>query len=370
MKQSQSTENAEWDAPYVIGVTTMSIYCFPWCKGRPKPENTVRFETRAEAEQAGYRPCKSCCSTLPPGAWEDHKHELKLFVSGPFSFEQNVSYMSRSTNECLFQIKDGNIYKALSIEDETPVVEIRADDEQTITVRFLGDTTPARKWVRAAVARYVRDWLDLDTDLLPFYEMAQTDALLRQAIVSFRGLRTIGIPDLFEALSWGIIGQQINLAFAYTLKRRLVETYGRRIECEGETYWIFPTPQQITGLTVQDMEPLRMTVKKCEYLIHVAGLIAEGKLTKTQLLGAGSAKAAEKTLTQIRGIGPWTAHYVLMRCLRFPSAFPIDDVGLHNAIKHVLSMDRKPMKAEILELSAGWTNWESYATFYLWRFLY
>ncbi|MNJ35231.1 DNA-3-methyladenine glycosylase [compost metagenome] len=113
-----------------------------------------------------------------------------------------------------------------------------------------------------------------------------------------------------------------------------------------------------------------MTVKKCEYLIGAAQLIADGTLTKEILLEAGSAGRAEEILVSIRGIGPWTANYVLMRCLRIPSAFPIDDVGLHNAIKKLTGSERKPTKREIRKLSAAWTDWEAYATFYLWRFLY
>jgi DNA-3-methyladenine glycosylase II len=99
---------------------------------------------------------------------------------------------------------------------------------------------------------------------------------------------------------------QINLAFAYTLKRRLVENFGRRVDCEGKHYWLFPTPQDIASLTAQDLAGLQMSVKKCEYLIGVAHLIVDGKLTLE----------------------------------------------------------------EIKRLASNWTNWESYATFYLWRFLY
>lgn len=365
-----STTDPDWDAPYFTGVTTMKIYCFPWCRGRPKPENTIRFESRAEAEQAGYRSCKNCCSTLPQGSWEDNKQELTLFVPKEFSFAENMKYLSNAPNECLFHIKDQRIYKAIPIEQETPIVEISANHDNVMSIRFLGGTTPTRKWVRAAVARYVRDWFDLDTDLLPFYDLAKTDVLLQRAVNEFNGLRNVGIPDLFEAICWGIIGQQINLTFAYTLKRRLVENFGRHVECDKEQYWIFPTPHEIAALTVADLDVLRMTVKKCEYLIGVARLIVEGKLTKELLLHARDYKKAEKMLVQIRGIGPWTANYVLMRCLRIPSAFPLDDVGLHNAIKHLMGTENKPTKEEILQLSSAWTNWESYATFYLWRFLY
>lgn len=302
--------------------------------------------------------------------WEDHIHEIRLLVPNEFSFSENLKYLLRSSNECLFHIKNDRIYKALMIEQETTVIEISTDHSHKLVVRFLGDTAPSRKSVRAEVARYVRDWFDLDRDLRPFYRMAKTDPLLKNAVESFYGLRTIGISDLFEAISWGIIGQQINLTYAYTLKRRLVEHFGRQIQCEGETYWIFPTPEEISALSVEDLDVLRMTVKKCEYLIAVAKLISEGTLTKIQLLQANDHKKAEKMLVNIRGIGPWTANYVLMRCLRYPSAFPIDDVGLHNAIKHITGSERKPTKAEILQFSTTWTNWESYATFYLWRFLY
>lgn len=301
---------------------------------------------------------------------EKNNNELKIFVPKEFNFEENLKYLSRAPNECLFLIKERRLYKALPIEEETLLIEISADQENVMNIRFIDDTAPSSEWKRAAVVRYVREWFDLDRDLLPFYEMAKTDILLNGAVDSFYGLRLMGIPDLFEAICWGIIGQQINLTFAYTLKRRLVESFGRLVEYNGDDYWIFPTPNDIAALSVEDLVGLRMTVKKCEYLIDVARLMVEGKLTKMQLLNAENVKSAEKMLVKIRGIGPWTANYVLMRCLRFPSAFPIDDVGLHNAIKHLIGTENKPTKEEIVRLAANWTGWESYATFYLWRFLY
>jgi DNA-3-methyladenine glycosylase II len=311
-----------------------------------------------------------CYSGLPQGSWEDLQQEIKLIVPKEFSFAENMKYLSKSPNECMFHIKNHRIYKVVPIEQETPLIEIRADHEDALTIRFVGNTTPSRKWVRAAVARYVREWFDLETDLRPFYDLARNDILLQKAVSKFYGLRLIGIPDLFEALCWGIIGQQINLAFAYTLKRRFVETFGRHVEWEGERYWIFPSPQEIAALTVNDLARLQMTTRKSEYLIGVAQLISEGKLTKELLMGTGDHKKAEKMLVNIRGIGPWTANYVLMRCLRIPSAFPIDDVGLHNAMKHLMGSANKPSKEEILKRFSRWTNWEAYATFYLWRFLY
>lgn len=301
--------------------------------------------------------------------WQDYTKKLRVFVPVEFSFDENLNYLSRSTNECLFKIQDHRVYKAVPLTEETPIIEISMEHKDFLTIRFLEDTPPSTLG-RAAVAHYVREWFDLDRDLVPFYEVAQNDNLLKKAVDSFYGLRIMGIPDLFEALCWGILGQQINLTFAYTLKRRLVEKFGRYVEHGGEKYWLFPSPTDIASLKVEDLVGLRMTVKKCEYLITVAQLMASEKLTKDLLLNSGNLKSAEKMLVKVRGIGPWTANYVLMRCLRFPDAFPIDDVGLHNALKLLLGTETKPSKEAILKLAANWLGWESYATFYLWRFLY
>ncbi|WP_413229458.1 hypothetical protein [Heyndrickxia sporothermodurans] len=60
----------------------------------------------------------------------------------------------------------------------------------------------------------------------------------------------------------------------------------------------------------------------------------------------------------------------MMKCLNHPSAFPIADVGLHNALKVQLQLERKPTIEEINEFAANWEGWQAYATFYLWRSLY
>jgi DNA-3-methyladenine glycosylase II len=302
--------------------------------------------------------------------WEINNDELKLSLPEEFNFEENINYLARNSNECLFHIKNNRVYKAIPIGAETLIIEVSSEDGNYLIIRFLSESMQTTTAIHAEVVRYVREWFDLDRDISPFYSMAMEDPLLGPAVDSFYGLRIIGIPDLFEALCWGILGQQINLSFAYTLKRRLVEKFGRSVVHDGITYWVFPLPEDIAGLQVEELESLRMTKKKSEYLIGVAQLMVEEKLTKEKLLNLSNHKDAEKMLVKIRGIGPWTANYVLMRCLRYPSAFPIDDVGLHNAIKHRLGKELKPTKEEIIKLAVNWTNWESYATFYLWRYLY
>ena len=86
-------------------------------------------------------------------------------------------------------------------------------------------------------------------------------------------------------------------------------------------------------------------------------------------LCCGDFEAAKKQLLSIRGVGPWTANYVLMRCLGASHAFPIEDVGLHNAIKRQLGMAEKPNREAIEKIANSIPGWGSYLAFYLYRSL-
>ncbi|BFT75667.1 DNA-3-methyladenine glycosylase family protein [Paenibacillus sp. P36] len=303
--------------------------------------------------------------------WSKQTSSFTLPLPEPFRYEQNLGYLTRSTNECLFHVDNSDIYKLLLVGDNRVLIAVNSEDNLQLRISVLSSTdTPVTPALLEHVARYVWEWFDLSTDLAPFYALAEHDPLLDQVTQDFYGLRLLGIPDLFEAMSWGIMGQQINLAFAYTLKRRLVETFGTRLDWQGRTYWAFPAPERIAGLAPEALTALQFTGKKAEYLIGVAQMMAEGRLAKEQLLKMNDFAAMEKELLSIRGIGPWTANYVLMRCLRNAAAFPIADVGLHNALKHVLGLDEKPTLPHIRQLAENWKGWEAYATFYLWRVLY
>ncbi|WP_336634599.1 DNA-3-methyladenine glycosylase [Lysinibacillus fusiformis] len=301
--------------------------------------------------------------------WHEVKNGIAITLPEHFNMIANLGYLSREKNECMYEIENDSITKVISIGGIRSLVQINVINNKQMIVQFLNESSPIERWQREEIVKFIDEWFDLNNDLTPFYELAKEDSLLEGPARSFYGLRVIGIPDLFEALCWGVLGQQINLAFAYTLKRKFVEKFGDFIEWNGKKYWVFPSYERIAQLTPSDLADIKMTVKKSEYIVGIAKLMASGELSKEKLMKMDF-KDAEKSLIKIRGVGPWTANYVLMRCLRFQTAFPIDDVGLINSIKLLQNMNRKPTKDEISELSLPWKNWESYATFYLWRVLY
>ena len=292
---------------------------------------------------------------------------VELQLPEHFSLPETLGYLARSADECLFSVEGGRVHRLLRVENTSVLAEIDGGAGR-LRIRFPA-CERVEESVQAEAARCVREWFDLDRDLAPFYRRMERCPLMKDLALEHRGLRVVGVTDLFEALCWAIMGQQIHLPFAYALKRRFVESYGGRRQWNGRTYWEFPLPEAIAGLAVEDLIKRKFTRRKSEYILGVAKRMAEGALSKSGLMGAGDFRTAERELLKIRGVGPWTAHYVLMRCLRDPAAFPVADAGLQNAVKKRLHLDRKPTVDELRELAARWSGWEAYATFYLWRSL-
>lgn len=299
--------------------------------------------------------------------WKDHENYIEIISPLEFNFKECLVYLDRSKLECLHKVTNSEVYKALKFDEISVIVKISAI-KNVIKVEFLNGVSS--RVLRERTARYIYDMFDLSTDLTNFYEIAKEDEILSILIKRYYGLRIIKMEDLFEAISWAIMGQQINLNFAYTLKKRLVESYGEKITYEGEDYFIFPTPDRISMLSIEELRELQFTSRKAEYIIGIAKLFSEKKLSKEELSLEKNYDNLLKKLVAIRGIGNWTADYVIMKCFNFNTAFPIADVGIHNALKNILNLGEKPKIDYIEKLAEKWKGWEAYATFYLWRSLY
>lgn len=351
-----------------IGVKTTRIYCLPGCPARaPLPQNVIYFKTALQAERHGFRPCKRCFPDFPYGKWFDDGASVLLKPPKEYDFLQCLKFLARSPLEPCHAIENGAVLKLEKFEGKPVLIKARWRDDKYICIDFL--TPRPKKSIRARIAKYVWDWFDLNTDLRPFYRMAQNDPVLKNITAKFYGLRILTIADLFEALCWAIIGQQINLHFAYTLKKRFVESFGENISFDKKTYYLFPSPQTVAQQAAVDLRRLQFTGKKAEFIIELAKKVKAGDLSKEKLLAEDGFKAAGKKMMLLRGVGQWTADYVSLRCLKDPSAFPVADVGLQNAVKQQLGLSKKPSADDIVKLSDRWQNWQAYATFYLWASL-
>ena len=266
----------------------------------------------------------------------------------------------------LHKIKDGYLIKLLKIDEEMILCKIEAE-HKVIKVEFLSGK-PSYEG-REEIAKYIWEWFDLDQNLEEFYSIASEDKILSPLVKRYYGLRIVGMPDLFEALVWAIIGQQINLNFAYTLKKRFVQDFGESIVFENETYWVFPSYDKIAQIEVDELRNHQFTTRKAEYIIGIAKAMTTNEISKEALLNQQDFEKIKQSLMALRGVGAWSADYVLMKCFHDNSSYPVGDVGLQNSFKSILGLDRKPTSEEMYEYARAWKGWEAYATFYLWRSL-
>jgi 3-methyladenine DNA glycosylase/8-oxoguanine DNA glycosylase len=177
------------------------------------------------------------------------------------------------------------------------------------------------------------------------------------------GLRVLLTLDPFEALVWAILGQQVNLAFAYALWRDLIRLAGLP---GPEGLIAHPDAPRVAALRVEDLQALRCSRRKAEYLLHAATEVAAGRL---RLQDRPTATGAVRDLLALRGCGPWTAQYVLMRGLGFRDCVPVGDAGLTLALQRWFELEARPDGPETLRLMAPFAPHRSLATFHLWSSL-
>ncbi|MCE7873926.1 DNA-3-methyladenine glycosylase 2 family protein [bacterium CPR1] len=156
------------------------------------------------------------------------------------------------------------------------------------------------------------------------------------------GLRVPGAFDPFEMALRAVLGQQVSVRAATTLAGRLVARYGG----------FFPGPQMLAEEDPEEIASLGLPRARARSLVSLAGKVASGEL---RLDGSQPLQETLSKLESLPGIGPWTSHYVALRALHWPDAFPQTDLGV-----------RKLLGPKALELAERWRPWRSYAVMHLW----
>jgi DNA-3-methyladenine glycosylase II len=290
---------------------------------------------------------------------------INITAPAEFDYEQNLQFLKRSSKEVLHRVEEDGVVKLLNVNGEHVLFKVKKSGKGLI-IEFLNSIPSVH--TQEHIRNFVREWFDLETDLIPFYKLAKKDELLKDLVKKHYGYRIIGQPDLFESLVWAVLGQQINLQFAYTLKQRFVESFGERLSWNNQDYFLFPTPAQVAVLNDSHLLPLQFSRQKSKYSVNIAEAFASGTISKEKLKGLPLQEAKE-ILMKVKGVGNWTANYALMKTFRYPDAFPLEDAGVHNAIKNLKKMKQKPSLAQVKRVFKNYKGWEAYATLYLWKSL-
>ena len=287
-------------------------------------------------------------------------------VPADFDFILSLDFLKRSPREILHRCEEFSVTKLLKVEHDAVLFNVQQHDRENLRVHVQNTklTSPIKKTLEV----YIRDWFDLDTDIKPFYTLSAKDKYMKDLVEKYHGYRIVGQPDLYESLIWAVLGQQINLSFAYTLKQRFVEQFGEKMIFDGIEYYMFPRPDVVSLLNDEVLLPLQFSRQKSKYVVNISEAFARNEMSKEKLAGLSLQDAKEK-LMKIKGIGNWTANYALMKTFHYPVAFPLEDAGVHNAIKNLKRMKAKPTLDQVRTFYKKYRGWEAYATLYLWKSL-
>ena len=220
----------------------------------------------------------------------------------------------------------------------------------------LGTPDEPRLMVRVADLRdlpAVREATNLSF-LLPsrgFATLLRRDSVLARLNRKFPGIRQVRQFDLFYGLLRCISAQQINLRWAGTLRRRLAEAYGEKLHV-GDDFVYSLRPEVVAALRVQDLRALQFSTHKAESILAVAEALASRKLIQEDLAEMEDADAIQ-ALVALRGIGTWSAEWILVRCLG-RARVVTGDLGVKKAVAIAYLGKEMAGEGEVRQAVAHW----------------
>lgn len=206
----------------------------------------------------------------------------------------------------------------------------------------------------------------LRQDLNAFYKFADRHRELKPLIRRLKGLRMFQKSSPFEALVTAITDQQLNVAFATTLKQRLITTYGRKFSHQGVELWSFPSPKILAALEEDALRELHYSGAKSRSIIRLSKGAIDGDFPLEKWSGMDDNELME-ALMGILGVGRWTAEYVAMVGYARCDAIPAADIGLQRAVQLCYRMTERPTEAQVRSTAEKWRPWRGLVTYYLWH---
>ncbi len=243
------------------------------------------------------------------------------------------------------------------LEGEPTLLEMRRAGPPS--GKLTAEARPAPASARSLHALAARV-LNADLELQPFYELASAHPVFGPLTQRLYGLKAFRPASLFDMLVIAVIEQQISLAAAYHIRERLVARFG--VEVEGEL--VFPTPASLAAPSLDELRACGLSGRKAEYVADLAAKVAGGELDLDALETAPDDEVRER-IVALRGFGPWSAEYVLIRGLARPDAVPVDDLGIRTVVGKLLGDGDRPSSAEVADLLAPLAPYRGLAAFYL-----
>jgi AraC family transcriptional regulator, regulatory protein of adaptative response / DNA-3-methyladenine glycosylase II len=287
---------------------------------------------------------------------------VRLPYAAPYAWDAMLEFLGRRAIPGVEHVSGDSYARSISVGGEHGVIRIEPGRPGELALRV----HVARVDVLPAIVNRVRRMFDVESDPLAISAHLGADRLLRPLVEARPGLRLAGAWAGFELAVRAILGQQITVAAARELARRLVARLGDPLPphlcgLTPAVTRLFPTPARIAAA-----DPSSFGMPRA----RAAAVIALAQATDLEPRIFGPRRSLEDAVSALRelpGIGDWTAQYIAMRELREPDAFPAGDVALQRALEALAG--RPFTRTQILARAERWRPWRAYGAVHLWASL-
>jgi AraC family transcriptional regulator of adaptative response / DNA-3-methyladenine glycosylase II len=293
-----------------------------------------------------------------PVATQDGVLSLRLGYRPPYDLAAMLDFLRGRALPGVEWVDAHSYLRAIGVAGTPGWLRVSAwpGDEHALRLELHG--APASQLLE--IVGRLRRMFDLDADPHAIAAALSPDPRLRPLLKRRPGLRLPSAWDGFEIAVRAIVGQQISVSAARTVTARLAQTFGAALPASfaPNLGHLFPTPQ---ALADADLARIGLVRSRADTLRTVARAVLDGRVDFQP----------ERTLDDfverwmaLPGIGPWTAHYIALRALGHPDAFPAADLVLQKAV--AADGTRTTAKA-LTARAAAWRPWRAYAAIHLWR---
>jgi DNA-3-methyladenine glycosylase II len=282
----------------------------------------------------------------------------------PFRLDLCVWGLRRRNINILDQF-DNNIYRRVLVINNLPIgVSITQSSLQKPVLKVQLTAKELNKNHIKDAKELLKKILGTQIDLEEFYDFSHKDKLLKPLAEKYIGFKPPRFASLFEAGVNGICCQQLSLTVGITLLNRLSRLCCTPVEVFGEMVFPPPTPQQVAKLNIVQLRNLGFSSNKAVALLELAKNITEKTIDLEKLEELNDEDAIAQ-LSKLRGLGQWTARYILLRGMRRLNIFPSGDSGFLNGLKLWLDYKGKLNNNIVHDLMKKWNPYAGMVYFYM-----
>jgi AraC family transcriptional regulator of adaptative response / DNA-3-methyladenine glycosylase II len=279
----------------------------------------------------------------------------KLGYRPPYDWAAVLQFLAPRAVPGVELVRDGAFLRAVGLDRRRGWVRVApAEGQHALRAEVSASLAPV---LPNLVAR-LRRLFDLDADPEMISTHLGRDRRLAKAVTAHPGLRVPGSLIGFDAAARAILGQQISVAAATTLAGRLAVALGEPIDVPqlGLSH-LAPSPEAVAAASENELTALGILRSRAATLRALGEQVARGAITFEP---GTEAELVIARLLELPGVGPWTAHYVAMRGLGWPDAFPDGDLGVLRALGNVSAREARA-------IAERWRPWRAYAVMHLWN---